>query len=617
MGEQTTQLSDHLFVYRGPINVGILRDGEKAMLFDFGDGSVADTLPRLGITAIDAVAFTHHHRDQACGLPAAAGRVRSIGVPAAERALFENPGAFWSDPKNRWYAYAQLPHHLTLVEPVRVDVAYVDRQEFAWGPARITVLATPGHTQGSVSYAADVDGKRTIFCGDAICDEGKVWDIHSLQKGTLTSDYHGFLGARPQLEASLGRIKDAKPAALVPSHGKIMNEPAKAIDALVARLDLCYDKYVAISALRHYFPEVFTAYAQRRDHMPIRKGRAVPACLRHFNTSWILVSKDKAAFVMDCGDKSVIDEVKKLLAAGTIRSVEGLWITHHHFDHMEFAPEFLEEFKCPCIADAVQATVLTDPMAWRLSCLSPKKLRVDRPCRDGESWPWHEFQMTAYHFPGQTLYHSGLVAEAEGLKMLFAGDSFTMSGIDDYCSWNRNWLGRGVGFDHCLDLVGRLRPTHIFNCHVDVAFDFTDEEIRFMRANLAEREKLYGELVPWDHANYGMDEPWVRCHPFEQHVKPGSEAVFRVVVTNHSTAPRTASCRVIFPHAWTKELGGRGSGRAADWATAQIAAKIEGGVPLSLRVPADARPGRYMLAVDLRYGEWVLPQFTEAMIVVE
>ena len=55
-----------------------------------------------------------------------------------------------------------------------------------------------------------------------------------------------------------------------------MTDPPRAIDALVARLDACYDKYVAISALRHYFPKLFADYAGRKDHMPIRPGKPAP-----------------------------------------------------------------------------------------------------------------------------------------------------------------------------------------------------------------------------------------------------------------------------------------------------------------------------------------------------
>jgi hypothetical protein len=296
-------------------------------------------------------------------------------------------------------------------------------------------------------------------------------------------------------------------------------------------------------------------------------------------------------------------------------------VTHYHDDHVDAIPDFQKAFDCPCITDQHVAEVITDPLAWRLPCISPSVARVDRPTRDGDSWTWHEFRLTAYHLPGQTYYHSGLFVEGQGLRMLFVGDSFTMAGIDDYCAHNRNWLGQGVGFDRAIALVEKLRPTHIFNCHVNDAWDFTADECRFMRANLAEREKLFGELVPWDHANYGMDEPWIRCHPYEQKAAPGSELQIGVVITNHSTEPRPAACRAVLPRSWTGTSGHQTVATAGqdpgEWPHAEVSAKSEGRVRLALSVPAGVKPGRYVIPVDVRYGRRMLPQFQEAIVVVE
>ena len=247
------------------------------------------------------------------------------------------------------------------------------------------------------------------------------------------------------------------------------------------------------------------------------------------------------------------DSSRSCSPRGEIRAVEGLWVTHYHDDHVDAIPEFQKAFDCPCITDRHVAEVITDPLAWRLPCISPSKARVDRATRDGESWQWHEFKLTAYHFPGQTLYHSG--PAGRGGEDCGCSSSATRSPWRASTTTARRTAtgsGPGVGFDRCIALIEKLRPTHIFNCHVNEAFDFTPEECRFMRANLAEREKLFGELVPWDHANYGMDEPWVRCDPYEQQGKPGGEVAVDVVVTNHSPAANTAACRAILPRRWTR-----------------------------------------------------------------
>ena len=603
-------LSPHLAVYRGPINVGIVIADQRTLWIDCGDASVTARLLELGVNAVDRALFTHHHRDQACGAHRLVAGGVKLFVPAAERAYFDDVAAYWANPKSRWHLYSQHPHHLMLAESVPVDGVVKPGETIEWGPARITVLDTPGHTDGSVSYLVEVDGRRVVFCGDAIYDRGRLWELYSLQKGTMTTDYHGFLGARKQLAESLGRIRAAAPDALVPSHGRIMKAPAQAIDALLRRLDACYDKYVAISALRHYFPKMFTEYADRKDHMPIGPGLPVPDCLRHVGTSWILLSQNRSALAMDCGSDKALKAVQEMVNKGEIRAVEGLWVTHYHDDHVDKIPDFQKLFTCPCITDRSVADVITRPLAWRLPCISPSVARVDRPTRDGESWNWHEFRLTAHHLPGQTLYHAGLFVEGQGKRMLFVGDSFTMAGIDDYCAQNRCWLGRDVGFDRCVALIEKLQPTHIFNCHVNDAFAFTPEECRTMRHNLAEREELFAELLAWDNPNYGMDDSWVRADPYEQEAAGGGEAAVELVVTNHSAGARGAVCRAVLPRSW-KTAG------AAPHASATIAAKQEGRLALRLPIPAGVAPGRYVTAFDVEYGDRRLPQFTEAIVVVK
>lgn len=607
-----TELSEHLLVYHGPINVGIVRDGGKALLIDCGDDSVAEALSDAGITKVEQIVFTHHHRDQACGAYEMAAAGTKIGVPATEREYFAEPAAYWKDEKHLWRVYRDFRlQRLMLVDPIGVDTAFAEGDQLTFGPAKIRALDTPGHTEGSVSYLIEVDGRSVAFCGDCIYDEGQIWDIYSLQKGfsrgTRTiGGYHGFMGDRWRLVDSLERIKGLRPDALVPSHGNVMTEPGKAIDSLVKRFETCYENYVAISALRHYFPELFTDYEGRPGQMPIRPGIKPPECLRHYGTTWMIVSKTGAALVMDVGSPGVVSRLKKMLEDDEIKSVEGLWVTHYHYDHTDGIPEFQQEFDCPCFADRRLADVLTNPTAWRLPCLAPEPLRVHRPMEDGQSWQWHEFKLTSYNYPGQTLYHDALLAEADGQRMLFVGDSHTMGGIDDYCAHNRNWLGRDVGFQYCISLIEKLKPTHIFNCHVNDAFTFTAEEIQFMRNTLDQREKLFGQIVPWDHANYGMDASWVRCFPYTQKAEAGDTVELKVIVTNHSTTAQNAACRAVLPRAF--------GGTAVPWVEAEIPAKTEEEFRIAFRIPADVESGRYVIPVDVKHGPWNLPQFAEAIV---
>ncbi|MFN8491166.1 MAG: MBL fold metallo-hydrolase [Caldilineaceae bacterium] len=627
MSVNLSQLSPSLLVYHGCCNTGILCAGEHALLIDCGDGAVRHTLATLGIRQIDAILFTHHHRDSTSGAIQLAQTGTRIGVPALERPWFAAVETFWADPQMRWHLYNIHPHNLMLAESIAVHDVYQDGDQFQWGAAKLTVFATPGHTDGSVSYLVEVDGQRFIFCGDALYAPGQLWDLYSLQKQDQTpTDYHGFLGDRKRLLQSLDKLVALQPHALIPTHGAIMREPAQAVELFRERLAEAYDKYVAISALRHYFPWVFTDFAERTDHMSIRAGKPVPDFLRHIGTSWIVIAENKEALVMDCGSPEILQGIQQLQINGEIAQVTTCWVTHYHDDHVDALPEFQAAFPCPTYADPVVADVIENPRAFRLACISPAVARIDHRTQDGESWTWNEFRLTAYTFPGQTYYHGGLLVEGHGLRLFFSGDSFTMAGIDDYCMGNRNLLGAGVGYDRCLARMAELQPTHIFNCHVNVAFDFTLDEIAFMRANLAEREKLYTALVPWDHANYGLDEHWVRCMPYEQDVVAGQTVHLRVAFTNHSAVDKIASCRPILPKGWE---------RIVPEQQTIIPAKQDGSIHFRFSIPHRAdddllvnqlfglpgappqrQPKRIVIPVEVTYDGRPLGQFREAIFVL-
>lgn len=606
MMSKYTQLSQHLYIHHGHVNTGILRDENSALLIDPSGTSLQSTLNELGITEIDHILFTHHHRDSTSGFPLPKN-VR-VGVPAAEEQWFIDVETFWNDPKYRWHLYNCHPHNLMLAESILVSDTYSEGSQIKWGTVTLSVLETPGHTDGSITYLVDVNDKRFAFTGDLIYDEGKIWELYSLQKGQQTTDYHGFLGARDELRESLEKVRQSSSDALIPTRGVVMNNPGTAIDKLFDKIDYCYDRYVSISALRHYFPNLFTEFEGRSDHMPIRQGKPPPDFLRHFGTTWIIISANKEAFVMDCGSPNIIKQIQQLQEDDEISEVTQFWVTHYHDDHVNAIPEFQETFPCETITDTVVADVITNPKAYRLPCISPAVTRVDRVTTDGDVWTWNEFTMTASHFPGQTYYHGGLLVEGHGVRMFFAGDSFTMAGIDDYCAGNRNLLGDGVGYNQCLTLIQELNPTHIFNCHVDPAFDFSDEEITFMLETLEEREKCYTDLIPWDHANYGMDDQWIRCHPYEQEVTCGNTVHISVEITNHSDQPRKAMARPILPTSWKEDI---------DTIETTIPPKSNGNIQFSIQIPQQCdKIGRIVVPFDIIYNDIPLGQFREAIFVI-
>ena len=193
--------------------------------------------------------------------------------------------------------------------------------------------------------------------------------------------------------------------------------------------------------------------------------------------------------------------------------------------------------------------------------------------------------------------------------MFFAGDSFAPGGLDDYCVYNRNLLGKDIGYDRCLNLLQELKPDSIFNAHIDKPFSFTHAEYEFMKQSFADRIKVLSMILPWDNPNYGVDNAWAFCWPYEQTAAPGDTISIDLVVTNHSGVERTTECQAHISTAW-------GSG-VSEMESAVISAGECAHIPMILHVPAVAPHGRYVIPAYVILGGRHMPQFAEAIVVVD
>jgi glyoxylase-like metal-dependent hydrolase (beta-lactamase superfamily II) len=159
------KLSENLYLLEDTCNVYLVRDGSRGLLIDFGSGTILKYLSGLGISKVDWVLHTHHHRDQCQGDYQAVERSIPIAVPAHERHLFADAENFWRN-RRVFHLYYVRNDFNTMTENIPVASLLHDYGTFRWGNRDIFVLPTPGHTLGSVSLVMEVDGKRTAFTGD-------------------------------------------------------------------------------------------------------------------------------------------------------------------------------------------------------------------------------------------------------------------------------------------------------------------------------------------------------------------------------------------------------------------------------------------------------------------
>ncbi|MEO8126530.1 MAG: MBL fold metallo-hydrolase [Bryobacteraceae bacterium] len=562
--------------------------------------------------AVKRLLLTHARRDAMGSVPKGA----LVMVPATEEDLFVKPEDFWNAlEKGRFHDYAQkgtkIPvERLTDVQPV------TDKTEMSLDKgAKVQVIATPGYTPGAVSYVIDISGKRIVCTGDLIYGDGKLFDLYSLQDAVPEAKargYHGYAARAGVLIASLRKVAALKPDLLIPVRGPVIHDPQRAILLLITRLQTFLQSHFETDALRWYWGDEnhrirSRAVERPMDVMAMAEQSQLPKDIIAIGNSRLIVSKSGASFLVDAGYSKLLPELVRMKAAGEIRSVDGIWITHYHDDHTDHVNDVAKEFGAPVYFTDGMSEVIANPAGFRLPCLTTAPISTAGAKADGASFRWKEWQFTFWNFPGQTLYHGGLVARRDdGQTYLFAGDSFTPSGMDDYCMQNRDFLREGEAYDYCLRRIATLpRDAWLLNQHVQPMFRYTPDQLARMQVELRKRTAALGELSPWPDINYAIDESWARIYPYGQEIKASGTVTLTLRVTNHALTAMTYQVKWNVPEGW-KQVKGQTSIR--------IAPRQEG------RIDAEflpARQGLHVITADLSFGSWILPRWTEALVRVQ
>lgn len=605
------EITPSVSVVRGPVNgVLVVRNGQTLAVY--GD-------PRENSAHAEKVLFTHHRRDVAW-----VGRqMVELGAeavyPAAEEQLFNGVAAFWAK-YSQFHDYTEQSSKV-LASPIGAGRAVRGGDRVTWNGFDIEVRDTPGYTRGAVSYLLVADGKRIACVGDLIYGDGRILDLFSLQDAiaeTREDGYHGYAARAGNVIASLRQIAAWKPDVLIPARGPVIRNPQAAIEKLTAGLQDVFASYFAVSALRHYRGDEKLQTQARRilgdrqvDWMPMAQTADPPSWIRVLGNTRVIVSSSGHAFLVDCGSRRLLDGVKQLQRDGVFKTVEGIWVTHYHDDHTNFVETASEELNAPVFSSPEMKDILERPMGYRMPCLTPNPIRKVTVAPDGSSRRWHEFEFTYSYYPGQTLYHDGLLVKKDGGEsVFFIGDSFTPSGIDDYCVLNRNFAqsekGPERGYEYCLNYVKRAMPDWLVNEHVDPAFHFSAAQIETMLRNLQKRRSQLAALFPWDDANFGVDEQWARFYPYRSEAKAGERIELKVIVLNHSPVPREFVVKPHVPEGWRT---GAGPFRitAAPRSTGEIAIPVTVG---KTGLPA-------VVTADVSFGQWELREWMEALVDVK
>ncbi len=575
----------------------------------------------------DLVLMTHCRRD----LTIAARKTKDLGAktyaPVKEVAYFSNADTFWKDFTNLRFADYRQQSSKYPIEPLQIDFPIDGGDTLLWEGVKFEVIDSPGYTRGAVSYICEIDNKKIIFSGDLIYGMGKIFDLYSLQDEIPELNvrgYHGFAGRISELIESLQAIKSHKPDILVPSRGPVILNPDRAIDLLINRLQRLYSNYLSTSAYKWYTDlwytggvETQSSLAQRvkLDYDSIRKmpqaplKEQLPDWLKRDDNSVLINSISGASFLIDCGTKKPFQNLWENKGNMTHSKIDGIFITHYHNDHTEYIPQIVDKYNCPVYVTQELEDILKYPDAYRLPAMTRKPINNISVVPDGYQMDWNEFSFTFYNFPGQTLYHNALLVETEYEKILFVGDSFTPSGMDDYCIQNRNFIEENNGFLYCIDLLRKIpEDVWLVNQHVSPLFKFNNQQLDFMEVKIRERAEILTELSPWEDPNLIIDERWARIYPYGFDLESNQTKDFSVIVKNHLHEEVLYGIR---PHISNSEFS-----ISPEYMEVTLGPKQEGEVIFSLTAPQISAPAISLITADIIYRDKTLLQWCEGIVTV-
>ena len=586
-----TRLSPSLWWYRDTCNVFLWAAGDHGLLIDFGSGDVLDALEPTGVRTIDAIVHTHHHRDQCGGDDRAAAAGIPIWVPERERGLFESTEAFWR-LRRTYDSYDASSLGLTRATSVPVARGLRDHERIEWAGGTLEVLPTPGHTKGSISVLAAIDGAPVGFSGDLIAGHGRVPTLHDLQW------QYGMPDAAGAALHSVVHLAGRGPRRLLPSHGAPIDDGVGALRALERNLR---DLTGLLAEIRRN--RLWTRWPSSVDHVPTRVLPHLWVNADSVANTYALVDDDGDALILDYGFPSwdhffadqrfVAHTLDAFRAEAGVRRVRAAVPSHYHDDHLAGVPWLQREHGAEAWIHDSFAPIVAEPARFDLPCLWADPIRVDRTLADGDLVEHAGASLETFHMPGHTMFALGLAGTLDGVRVAYTGDNLlagALSPLRAAAPIYRNVLR----LDSIRVGVERLiahEPELLLTGHTG-ALEVSRADLDDFVAWARELELVVGRLAPVPGLEDEALDPYVaRFDPYRATIAPDAALETRVIVTNHADRPRPATVRLRLPDGWQAEPAEAGTLVEPSSGTAAI--------PFRITAPAGATPGRVVLTADV------------------
>jgi len=546
-----TQISSNLYLLRDTCNVYVLKDGNRALLIDFGSGHVLNLLGQIGVSRVDAILHTHHHRDQCQGDSRAVAERIPIIVPEHERHLFEDAENFWRN-RRIFELYYVRNDFFTVTQNIPVAGALRDYDTHRWGPYELLIYPTPGHTLGSVCLIGAVDGKKVAFTGDLIHSPGKVVNLYELQYQYGSTDGVDFA------IFSLTRVREQGPELVCPSHGEPFLQPEAGITDVIHKLKGWYAAYAPESTLTV-------------ENKPYAVTPHLIASYQTTSSSYALISDSGKALFVDYGSGSgnffnsymtatpvhdrmgfVEHTLAELKASYGLKAVDVIMPSHMHDDHLNGFPHLVRHHgaKVWCYENMVD--VLQNPRGYNLGCILGEPMKIDRAFRNGDTFKWEEFEFQVFHSPGHTEYQMALFATIDGARVAFTGDAFFPTGsANSLLRHNlifRNWVENDSHVKSIRTILEH-EPNIVAPGH-GKPFLSNKADLENLKARLEDQQKYFFDVIADPDCNFGLNPSWVRLYPYQLLAKAGSSATLELRARNYRSNPMRLQAALVLPAGW-------------------------------------------------------------------
>jgi glyoxylase-like metal-dependent hydrolase (beta-lactamase superfamily II) len=603
-----TQIFENIFLFKDSINVYVIKEGNKAILIDFGSGKILNHLSEIGVSRVDYIFHTHYHRDQCYGDRKALKQKIKIAAPSKEQKLFNEAENFWKK-KSYYDIYSFKPTFFVSTFNIPLDLTFKHEDDFEWSSYKFKIIETRGHTTGSISYLLEYDNKILAFTGDLIHSGGKVINYYDLEYA-YTGD-GGEIGINFTLK-SFEELLKHDPDILLTSHGDIIEDPKKDIEFLKKKFERVRSAF-RLERNIQVDDDQMIEFINNIDK--IDNSSEFPHIIRKgFGTTFIILGNQQNCILIDFPGSDLMfaydyEELNRVMQENNIKKIDFVIPTHYHDDHIGGIPLLQQNYNVKVYALENIVDVLENPTHYRIGCLIDTPIKVDRVLKDGEIFKWDEYEFQIFHFPGQTEYHMGLFSKIDGKTVFFVGDSFqpfllggpeTNNNCINLCQ-----LGENVGSVKCLDILLKCNPDYLASSHLGF-FKVNQQILKKYKEHVLQYESIIADLVAQDNPNMGFDPNWISFKPIRIISKPGSEFKTNLIIRNYLKKKSTVEIELNLPNDWVSKN---------DKNFYTIEPKTFKEIPISIKIPKTEVPnGRTIITANIKWNGIDIGPFPDLMI---